>query len=51
MVYLCACGFFVNVRITTGTFLASLLGIHELRKDVKECRQAFLALLLGIQTK
>jgi hypothetical protein len=38
MVYLCSCGFFVNVRITIGTFLASLLGTHELSKDVMECR-------------
>jgi hypothetical protein len=38
MVYLCACGLFVNVRITIGTFLASFLGTHELSKDVKECR-------------
>jgi hypothetical protein len=35
MVYLCACGFFVNVRITIRAFLASLLGTHELSKDVK----------------
>jgi hypothetical protein len=47
MVYPCACGFFVNVRIAIGTFLASLLGTHELSKDVKECRPPFLASLLG----
>jgi hypothetical protein len=50
MVYPCTCGFFVNVRITIGTFLALLLGTHELSKDVKECRPPFLALLLVIQT-
>jgi hypothetical protein len=47
MVYPCACGLFVNVRITIGTFLASLLGTHKLSKDVKECQPLFLALLLG----
>ena len=36
MVYPCACGFFVNVRITNGTFLASLQGTHELIKDVED---------------
>jgi hypothetical protein len=47
MVYPCACGFFVNVRITISTFLASLLGTHKLSKDVKECRSLFLVQKLG----
>jgi hypothetical protein len=36
--YPCACGFFVNVRITIETFLASLPGTHELSNNVKESR-------------
>jgi hypothetical protein len=43
MVYPCTCGFSVNIMITIGTFLTSLLETHELSKDVKECQPPFLA--------
>jgi hypothetical protein len=47
MVYPCACGFFINIRITIETFLTLLIGTHELSKDVNECQPPFLAPLVG----